>query len=241
MKIKILAVDDNLNQLRKIIDAIDKYFQNIVNVEYTVDRARKTTDAIDKLNKNTYDLIFLDVDIDEMSGVELGKKIRMKNEEVEMIFVTVYPDFSMKAYEIFALNYILKPIEEEIFQKTMNKAVENLRNKYIAINEKYIEFAVKQESRKLFYNDILFLEKYGKNVKIHLSDGSNLEHRAALNDYEDELDSKNFLRCHRGYIVNIGKIERYTYNDLYLKNSEKTIPVGRKFKEFIDRTVKNMI
>jgi DNA-binding LytR/AlgR family response regulator len=241
MKIKILAVDDNLNQLRKIIDSIDKYFQNIVNIEHIVDRARKTTDAIDKLNKNTYDLIFLDVDIDEMSGVELGKKIRMKNEEVEMIFVTAYPDFSMKAYEIFALNYILKPIDEEIFQKTMNKAVENLRNKHIAISEKFIEVAVKQESRNLFYNDILFLEKYGKNVKIHLSDGSNLEHRAALNDYEDELDSKNFLRCHRGYIVNISKIERYTYNDLYLKNSEKTIPVGRKFKEFIDRTVKNMI
>ncbi len=241
MEIKILAVDDSLQQLRRLIESIDKYFNKLDDISYSVDRARKSSDALDMLSRNTYDIVFLDVDIDELSGVDIAKKIRANNDDIEIIFVTAYPDFSIKAYEVFALNYLLKPIDDAIFKRTMNKAVENIRNKVIARKMKFIEVVMKTESHKLYYEDIMFFEKHGKCVKIYLADGTVIEPRATLNDFEEKVGNKYFLRCHRGYLVNIMKIEKYAYDELHLRNCETTVPVGRKFKDRVDMAIKSMI
>lgn len=186
MEIKILVVDDSLQQVRKIIESVEQYFKNLDDISYTADRARKSSDALDLLAGNAYDIVFLDVDIDELNGVDIAKRIRMKNDNTEIIFVTAYPDFSIKAYEVFALNYLLKPIDNAVFTKTMNKAVENIRNKAIASKLKFIEVVMRSESRRLYYDDILCFEKNGKCVKIHLVDGTTVEPRATLNEFEEK-------------------------------------------------------
>jgi DNA-binding LytR/AlgR family response regulator len=241
MEIKILAVDDSLQQLKRLIESIDKYFNKLDDISYSVDRARKSVEALDMLYRNTYDVVFLDVDIDELSGVDIAKKIRMKNDNIEIIFVTAYPDFSIKAYEVFALNYLLKPIDDAIFKRTMSKAVENIRNKTIARKMEFLEVVMKTESHKLYYDDIMFFEKNGKYVKIYLADGVVIEPRATLNDFEEKVGNKYFLRCHRGYLVNIMKIEKYAYDELHLRNCEIPVPVGRKFKDRVDVTIRSMI
>lgn len=241
MEIKILVVDDSLQQVRRVIESIEQYFGNIDDISYMVDRARKSSDALDLLARNEYDIVFLDVDIDELNGVDIAKRIRLKNDNTEIIFVTAYPDFSIKAYEVFALNYLLKPIDSAVFSRTMNKAVENIRNKAIASKLKFIEVVTKSESRKIYYDDILCFEKNGKFVKIHLVDGRTIEPRATLNEFEEKTESKYFLRCHRGFLVNTMKIEKYAYDELHLRKCNMTVPVGRKFKDKVDRTIKNMI
>lgn len=241
MEIKILVVDDNLQQLRRVVESIEGYFKGIEDISYTVDNSRKSTDALDRLSKNTYDIVFLDVDIDELSGVDIAKRIRLRNDDVEIIFVTAYPDFSIKAYEVFALNYLLKPIDDVVFTRTMNKAVENIRNKAVVSKMKYIVVIMKTESYKLYYKDILYFEKNGKYVRIYLADGTVVETRATLNEFEEKVENKHFLRCHRGYLVNKMKIEKYSYDELHLRNCETKVPVGRKFKDSVARTIKNMI
>ena len=241
MEIKILVVDDNLQQLRRVVESIERYFKGIDDISYTVDNSRKSTDALDMLSRNTYDIVFLDVDIDELSGVDIAKRIRLRNDDVEIIFVTAYPDFSIKAYEVFALNYLLKPIDDVVFTRTMNKAVENIRNKAVVSKMKYIVVIMKTESYKLYYKDILYFEKNGKYVRIYLADGTIIEPRATLNEFEEKVENKHFLRCHRGYMVNKMKIEKYSYDELRLRNCETTVPVGRKFKDSVAKTIKNMI
>lgn len=241
MEIKILVVDDNLQQLRRVVESIERYFKGIDDISYTVDNSRKSTDALDMLSRNTYDIVFLDVDIDELSGVDIAKRIRLRNDDVEIIFVTAYPDFSIKAYEVFALNYLLKPIDDVVFTRTMNKAVENIRNKAVVSKMKYIVVIMKTESYKLYYKDILYFEKNGKYVRIYLADGTIIEPRATLNEFEEKVENKHFLRCHRGYLVNKMKIEKYSYDELRLRNCETTVPVGRKFKDSVAKTIKNMI
>lgn len=241
MEIKILVVDDNLQQLRRVVESIERYFKGIDDISYTVDNSRKSTDALDLLSRNTYDIVFLDVDIDELSGVDIAKRIRLRNNDVEIIFVTAYPDFSIKAHEVFALNYLLKPIDDVVFTRTMNKAVENIRNKAVVSKMKYIVVIMKTESYKLYYKDILYFEKNGKYVRIYLADGTIIEPRATLNEFEEKVENKHFLRCHRGYLVNKMKIEKYSYDELRLRNCETTVPVGRKFKDSVAKTIKNMI
>jgi DNA-binding LytR/AlgR family response regulator len=240
MDLRILACDDNIIQLNNLVKSVKKYGKN-KGIGLEIDTTRESRKVLELNSNNDYDLIFLDINIDDMTGIEIGKSIREYDEDTVIIFVTAHPNFSKEAYELFAFNYILKPIETIFFEKVMNRAVELIKTKQLSKNELFVNIRDGFQSHKLYYNEIIAAEKQGKRVYIYLTKGRAVNPVLTLNDFEESLDKKYFIRCHKTYIVNKYKIKSLQPNYLEMEGIKKEIPIGRKYKEIIEKMIYEMI
>ncbi|MDL2319635.1 LytTR family DNA-binding domain-containing protein [Alistipes sp. OttesenSCG-928-B03] len=198
-------------------------------------------DAMDFLMKNPVDLVFTDIEMHDINGVQL---ISSLNHRPKVIFITAYERYAIDSYSLDAVDYLLKPVSFERFLKAVNKAYENRQHSENAPDEPAIPntplsaptyIFVKADGRlvKLFYSDILFIEGYGDYVKYHLRDNRMLLSLQNLGELENRLSS-NFARVHRSFIVAIDKIEEIERKRI--KIGKHLIPISDSYHdEFIIR------
>jgi len=190
---------------------------------------------------NAYDIIFLDMEIDDMNGLELGKRIREYDEEVVIIYVTAYADYTGKAYEIFAFNYILKPVNPLFFEKVMNRATDSIMIKRAVLNQHFFMINEGYQKHKIFYNEFIVAEKKGKRIFLNLTQQRLILPVMTLNALEETLDPKYIIRCHKTFLINKYKIKSYETHFLEMEGFDQLIPVGRKYKESVGKMVLEMI
>lgn len=162
----------------------------------------------------SFDVILLDIKLDNVNGIEVAKKIRDRNSKTNIIFITAYKEYVFDAFDVRAFNYILKPIDENRLKKIIKLAL--LESK----EDKFIIAKTSSESIKIFYNDIMYIESQGRKVKIHTTYDV-IEYYYKISEIEKELSLSNFFRCHKSFIVNFMYVERYTSKYIILKNSEE--------------------
>lgn len=162
----------------------------------------------------SFDVILLDIKLDNVNGIEVAKKIRGRNSKTNIIFITAYKEYVFDAFDVRAFNYILKPIDENRLKKIIKLAL--LESK----EDKFIIAKTSSESIKIFYNDIMYIESQGRKVKIHTTYDV-IEYYYKISEIEKELSLSNFFRCHKSFIVNFMYVERYTSKYIILKNSEE--------------------
>ncbi|WP_234121015.1 LytR/AlgR family response regulator transcription factor [Clostridium hydrogenum] len=161
-----------------------------------------------------FDVILLDIKLDNVNGIEVAKKIRDRNSKTNIIFITAYKDYVFDAFDVRAFNYILKPIDENRLKKIIKLALLEFRE------DKFIIAKTSSESIKISYNDIIYIESQGRKVKIHTTYDV-IEYYYRISEIEKELSLSNFFRCHKSFIVNFMYVERYTSKYIILKNSEE--------------------
>lgn len=162
----------------------------------------------------SFDVILLDIKLDNVNGIEVAKKIRDRNSKTNIIFITAYKEYVFDAFDVRAFNYILKPIDENRLKKIIKLAL--LESK----EDKFIIAKTSSESIKIFYNDIMYIESQGRKVKIHTTYDV-IEYYYKISEIEKELSLSDFFRCHKSFIVNFMYVERYTSKYVILKNSEE--------------------
>ncbi len=193
------------------------------------------TDGNQLLNSGiSPDIIFLDIKMGELSGLETARRIRKDNTRSRIIFLTAYKQFVFQAFDVDASHYLIKPVKEEKLEAVLNHVIGQL----VPPEKEYLTFQSGLSIRKLPPSDILYLEVRNRKVSVHSKTGV-FDFYGKLEVLEKKLPAR-FFRCHRSFIVNMDTVMRFDKTDIFLMNGE-SVPVSkRKYQEFSMAFMKQM-
>jgi DNA-binding LytR/AlgR family response regulator len=230
MELKCIAIDDEPLALEIITAYIDKV--PFLKLLRTFDNA---IESIDFIRKNKVDLMFLDIEMESLSGIQL---IHALNERPEVIFTTAYDSYAVEGFELDAADYLLKPISFERFVKSVDKVY----NKLVSSRPRPESHSqggkstgqgnfifVKTENRlqKVAFSEILYIEGQGDYLKI-VTSTARIMTLQNFKKFEETLPRENFIRVHKSYLVALNKIESISRNRL--KIGSALIPVSDSYK-----------
>ena len=241
-----IIVDDEINAIKSLCWEIEHFVPDI-HIIKTFESPETAVDYLE--NGNQPDIVFLDIQMPEMSGLEFIR--RFPNREFQVIFTTAYSEFALEALKNEALDYLMKPIDSDDLIRAVNKMKK--RNKTVQISDK-LEKTIKaigntdaqKEKIKIthdkkveFYepHEIIYFSANGNYTKIHLQNRPEVLMSLSLKDVMDLLPEKHFFRIHKSYIVNVHKITSFLKTENYIQlNNKITVPLARNRKqEFISK------
>jgi DNA-binding LytR/AlgR family response regulator len=218
-------------------DIIATHLAQIQNIE-VIAQCKNAIEAFNFINKNDVDLIFLDINMPEISGIAFAKSI---NKDIKIIFTTAYRDYAVEGFDLQAVDYLLKPIPFERLLKAVNRYFEvntvqsNIQLKPTDRND-FIFVRSDRRMLKITFSDILYIESLSDYIKIHLKDQC-IVTRETISAIEAKLPQKDFLRIHRSYIVSLNKIESFTNEEVTV--NRKAIPISRSYKKDVLNHLEN--
>ena len=177
------------------------------------------------------DLIMLDIQMDEMDGIETAKKIRAAGIDTPIIFITAMKDYVYDAFDVGAFWYLLKPIEKEQLYHVCDKAKREIAKRSEA-HEEVLIFETKKRKYSMRRSDILYVESIGKKILMHTSSDI-IEIYASMKEMEEKLGDA-FFRCHRGYLVNMGKINSYSAEGIEVMGGDKVYLARDRYRDFVN-------
>lgn len=245
MTIKCIAVDDEPLAL----DLVAKFIEqtSFLSLQSKFDNAIQ---ALGFANQNEVDLIFLDIQMPDLSGMELARILDGKTttKKPKIIFTTAYNQFAVEGYKVDALDYLLKPFSYEEFLKAATKAYQffenQKKNTTIKIETErpadYIFLKVEYQLVKVMLKDITHIEAYKDYVKVHLKDKPNpLLSLTSMKSMEDLLPNDTFMRVHRSFIINLDHIDSVSRNVIQIGNAQIVVSENYKdaFMEFLGKWI----
>lgn len=217
---RICLVDDESVQLELLNRIIDQWAgKNDISV--CIDFYHSSEEMLFESNVlYPYDLILLDIQMGEMNGVNLAKKIRETDEDVTIAFVSGIADYVYEGYEVQAIRYILKPIKEDrVFD-----LLDYVKSKMNQVT-RYLIITVSGEKIKINYDEILYFESLGHYITVH-TPMKGYDYKYNIGDLFEGIKNTEFVRTHRSYIVNLQHIDRITRTGCELCNGE-VVPLSR--------------
>lgn len=194
--------------------------------------------AIAALEAQQPDLLFLDIHLPGISGLNV---LRQLQKPPLVIFTTAYPQYAVEGFELAALDYLLKPISPERFQKAMERALERLEQERIVEKSGqdtgFLSIRADRKVYRLPFQRILFLQALDDYVKIISTEGTLLP-KITLSQLEQKLPTKQFMRIHRSYIVNLAYVQNYDQQEIGI--AERKLPIGKSFREQVALRLKNL-
>lgn len=173
-----------------------------------------------------FDIVFLDVRMGGMNGIETARRLRERQEDTVLIFITGIREYVFDALDLYAFQYLLKPVDEKKFAKVLDRA-----GKEAAKKKEKREIFIKAKNLMLSEADILYIESRGKKVEMHTVRES-IEIYGSMEELGGQL-GEGFYRCHRAYIVNMAHITEYGKDSILLANGDSVYLAKKKYGEFV--------
>ncbi|OFY44441.1 MAG: hypothetical protein A2X18_01440 [Bacteroidetes bacterium GWF2_40_14] len=224
MRYRCLIIDDEPIAIK----VISNYLEQLPHFEV----AGGFTNAFDSLNdlhSNHIDLLFLDIMMPGINGLEF---IRSLTNPPKVIFTTAYRNYAPEAFDVDALDYLVKPIPFERFLKAVNKFLEIQERRTINNTSETIILKSDKKNYKVFLDDILYIESMDDYIKVHTKHTS-LVCYLRLSGIENLLDKSRFIRIHRAYIINREHVSLFT--NTHIEIAGKLLPVGRSYREEVPK------
>ena len=175
-----------------------------------------------------FDIVFLDIQMEGMNGIEAARELRERQEDTVLIFITGVKEYVFDALDLYAFQYLLKPIDEGKFAEVLQRAAGEAKKR----KEKKCLF-IRTRNLTLDQSDILYIESRAKKLEIHTTGADKaIEIYAAMDELEGQL-GEDFYRCHRAYIVNMDCIKEYDSESITLTNSDRVYLTKKKYGEFV--------
>ena len=238
MKMRCIAIDDEPLALRQV----SGYIAKIPFLEL-VATFRSAVSAQEWLKENETDLIFVDINMPDMTGVEFVQSLDAK---AMVIFTTAYAEYAIEGFKLSAIDYLLKPFSLNDITRASEKALslyellqlqaqQNSENQQEddpveGSEEGVLSVHADRKTHLVKISNIVYLESAGEYVRLHLADGTQLVTLFRLKNMESELQSSQFMRVHRSYIINLSHISGYTKGKVFLSNDDY-VPIGENYKE----------
>lgn len=202
--------------------------------------------ALEALHEHSIDLIFLDIQMPDLTGIQLARTLESKagNNKPRVIFTTAFNNYAIEGYKVDALDYLLKPYDYEEFLKAANKAkayAEMLQSKQIASDhEEYIFLKIEYQLVRVAIKDIVYIEGLKDYAKIHLvNEAKPLLSLITLKSLEEKLPARLFMRIHRSFIIALEKIDAITKNTVQIGGT--SITIGDQYKDAMKQFLSNWL
>lgn len=226
MKMRCITIDDEPLALAQMVKYIEK-----TPVLTLVGSFRRATEAFDWLERHEADLIFVDINMPGMNGVDFVKSLQKK---LLIVFTTAYSEFALEGFRVDAIDYLLKPIGYSDFTHSVEKAyrqyqllaasrLQELEDRVIFVRSAYKKVPIGLKG-------ILFVESRSEYVRIVSEEGRPVMTLGSMKSYEEKLPADMFMRVHRSYIVNLHKIRAVERKQLVFVNGAH-VPIGELYEE----------
>ena len=231
MKYKIAVCDDMEQDVQYIVSIVNKWAKqaNIWAEIHTFPSAESF--LFHYAEEKDFHILLLDIEMGDLDGVTMAKKIRLENQTIQIIFITGYSDYIAEGYEVSALHYLMKPVKEEKLCSVLDRAIEKLSK-----DEKNLNLRQGSEMVRLPIYQIRYADVMGNYVTIHAVEDYVI--KMSLTDLEKQLDER-FCRVGRSVIVNLTKISRVAKTEIKLRDGE-TIPLPKGGYETVNRAIIHM-
>lgn len=227
-KFKCIIIDDEPLAIKVLQEHLENFIEHIECVgSYT-----KPIDVMPLINTGTIDILFLDINMPSISGIEFLKAIPI---QPYVIFTTAYRDFAVDAFELNALDYLVKPISAGRFLKAMNRFLSMEQTQQLKSKD-YIHVKADKKNYNIPSDSILYIESLDNYIKIKTSTNSLICYDS-LACIEKELPAQDFQRIHRSFIINIRQIDHYTSS--YIMLDERKFTIGRNYKDQVLRLLES--
>lgn len=173
-----------------------------------------------------FDIFFLDIDLKDMSGIEMARSLRRESEAV-IVFVTALKEYVFDAFDVQAFQYLLKPIDEDKFFRVLDGAIAECWPR----ETEPLVIRVRGIYRNIPRENILYAENEARKVVLHLKE-EQISYYAKMSELEGVLGNR-FFRCHRGYLVNFSAVKGYDTGSIQLKNGETILMAKQKYSAFV--------
>lgn len=197
------------------------------NIQYDLYRCINTTDLFRRIS--ACDVLFLDIELGELNGIEIGKEIRKENLSCAIIIVSSHSKYLIDGYKIQANRYLLKPLEQKVFDVEMR----NILYRYFRMNYGFRDKKI--SLNRVLYKDIIYIESIDHKTGIHFTNGKIIYCTYPLSYWKKIIPNQLFAQPYRCYLVNLMYIYDYTNDEITLTNNEK-IPVSRFYKSLFFET-----
>jgi len=241
LKLNCIAVDDEPLALGLVCTFIEKTpFLNLVG-SYS-----NGIEALNAIQNDAIDLAFLDIQMPDLTGLELARILdKAPDKAPRIVFTTAFNQFAHEGYKVDALDYLLKPFNYEEFLRAATKALQHYElvkraeassqaNQAKGTKDRHLFLKVEYQMVRVHFDDILYIEGLKDYVKVHLESTTKpLLSLTSLKSLEEKLNGKGFMRIHRSYIINLEKISAITKSSIVIGND--TIPISDQYKEDFGR------
>lgn len=247
---KAIIIDDIEITHSIITKIINTYFENIE----IIDTAYNVAKGVDIINKHNPDIVFLDINLPDGTGFDILKKIN--NTNFKLIFVTAHQEYALNAIKFSALDFLLKPLDEDEIITAINNAISKIKDdeNQLKIETFINNFENQDKNQKIVLktqdniyiakvNDIIRCEADGNYTKIYINQSSNILISKTLKEYEELLKNYNFIRVHKSHLININYIEHFEKRDsgtIYMIDGSK-IGVSHRKKEVLLNALNNLL
>ncbi len=221
--IKIAIVEDDAAEAERLKNCIAQ-FERDSSYQFALSHFTNGLDFIEKVG-SSFDIVFMDIEMPLMNGLEAAKRFREADHTACLIFVTKMAQLAVKGYEVNAMDFVVKPVKPFEFRVKMRKA--------LAYCASLPQETVPIDSKRGFYridlSEIVYIEVLGHDLFFHTVD-KNLEAHGVLKEYEEKFRGKHFSRCAKSFLVNLEHVVSYYNGEIELSNREK-LAVSRAYKK----------
>ncbi len=240
---KVLIVDNEPDVLNALVLLIEAFCPEVNILETAV--SVKT--GVEKIKSFQPDVLFLDVELDDGTGFDILNQIQTP--QFQLIFTTAHDKYAIKAFQFSALDYLLKPIDPDLLQKSMQRAVQNIKTgdlqmqlhimmQQLSFKKEVDKKIVLKDSNSTYFvkvEDILYCEAEGTYTKFHIDKGEPILISKNLKEYETLLEPLGFIRTHHSYLVNTERIKMYEKKEggYLVLDTNQLIPISQRKKDFV--------
>ena len=201
----------------------------LIDTDYDIDTFSDGRILLSRFEECPFDLVFLDIEMPEVDGITLARKLRAASESVFIVFLTSHIEYALEGYEVNALRYLTKPADPN----KVKEVIRYVKDKQSSSHQIIIK--ADGEDILIDINDIIYMESMDKNVRIVTSQ-EEYTTRYNLGDFEEQLKNFGFFRIHRGYLISLNKVKRIVKNDVVMDN-ETYLPVSRNNLKILKDTL----
>ncbi len=221
--LKIVVCDDEKVIVRQVSDMIKKHLPDC-----EIDEFLSGKDLLSA--KKDFDIFFLDIQMEQQNGIEVARELREYDENAVIIFITGAKEYVFEAFDVAALHYLLKPVDEEKLKEVLDRAVRNVWKK---TDKEKKQLFIKTRGKNITLNvdDILYLENEMRKIAAHTK-METITFYGVMSEIEKLLGT-GFYRCHRGYLVNMAYVSEYDTDNILLNNGEKVYLSKDRYQDFV--------
>lgn len=183
----------------------------------------------------SFDIIFLDIIMQDMDGMQTAQVFREKAFDKILIFISSSRDYVFDAYDVEAFQYLLKPVDENKLKKVLEKAVLRVKDH----SQEFLIVSKERQKKKLFLDDIYYFEIKGRIIEVHGKEGV-FTYYEQIGILEQNLLGKGFFRCHKSYLLNLRHVDGYNRQEAILDNEERIVIAKRRYEEFARKILEYM-